>query len=144
MVVMGGQQHLVFGVHDSPLEFLSHSEGTIWWTSTWLEFIWRFSNFGALIPDATFCSWHSTNNDGIIEWLGLKGTTGIIMFQLPAMGRVANHYIRHQISLPRAPSRLALNMPKDGVSTASPGSLCQHLTTLCMKNFLLTSIMTEK
>jgi len=44
----------------------------------------------------------------IIEWLGLEGTLKITELQTPAMGRVANHYIR----LPRAPTNLALHKEK--------------------------------
>lgn len=46
----------------------------------------------------------------IIEWLRLKGTSEIIQFQLPAVGRVATH----QLGLHRTPSSLVLNASKDG------------------------------
>jgi len=55
----------------------------------------------------------------IIEWPGLKRTTMIILFQPPAMCRVANQQPR----LPRATSSLALNACRDGASTASLGNL---------------------
>lgn len=55
------------------------------------------------------------------------------------MGRVAKHYIRHQLRPPRAPSNLTLSASRDGASTASLGSLCPCLTTLWVKNFPLTS-----
>ena len=74
-------------------------------------------------------------NHRITEWPGLKRTTMIIQFQPPAMCRVANHQTR----LPRATSSLALNAFTDGASTASLGNLFLCVTTLCVKNFLLTS-----
>ena len=45
----------------------------------------------------------------------------------------------HETRLPRATSSLALNASRDGASTASLGNLFQCVTTLCVKNFLLTS-----
>ena len=56
-------------------------------------------------------------------------------FNPPAIGRVTNHQTR----LPRATSSLALNVSRDGASTASVGILFQCVTTLCVKNFLLIS-----
>ena len=50
-----------------------------------------------------------------IEQLGLEGTSMIIQFQPPAMGRDATHYTR----LPRASSSLVLNTSRDGASTTS-------------------------
>jgi len=41
--------------------------------------------------------------------------------------------------LPRATSSLALNVSRDGASTASLGNLFQYVTTLWVKNFLLIS-----
>ena len=55
------------------------------------------------------------------------------------MGRAVNHYIRHQISLPRGPANLALSISRDGASTTSLGSLCHCLTALSVKNFPPTS-----
>jgi len=64
--------------------------------------------------------WSTTKeNRRIIEWPGLERITMIILFQLPATCRVANHQTR----LPRATSSLALNASRDGASTASLGSL---------------------
>ena len=37
----------------------------------------------------------------------------------------------------RAPSRLTLNVFKDGASTTSLGKLCQHLATLTVKHLYL-------
>ena len=71
----------------------------------------------------------------ITEWPGLKRTTVLIQFQPPAMCRVASL----QTMLPRATSSVALNASRDGASTTSSGNLFQCFTTLCMKNFLLTS-----
>jgi len=51
------------------------------------------------------------------------------------MGRVTTHQIR----LPRIPSNLALDAVRDGAFAASHSSLCQHLTTLWVKNFFLIS-----
>jgi len=50
------------------------------------------------------------------------------------MCRVASHYTR----LPRATSSLALNASRDGASTIFLGNLFQCITTLCVKNFLLS------
>ena len=54
-----------------------------------------------------------------------------------AMGRAATQQLR----LPRAPSSLALNAPRDGAPTASLDSPCQGLTALYVKNFCLTSYL---
>jgi len=75
------------------------------------------------------------DNHRIIEWPGLKRTTVIILFQPPAMCRVANEQTR----LPRATSSLALNVSSNGASTTFLGNLFQCITTLCVKNFLLIS-----
>jgi len=48
----------------------------------------------------------------------LEGALKTIQFQLPAVGRAATHQLR----LPRAPSKLALNASRNGVSTDSLGS----------------------
>ena len=45
----------------------------------------------------------------------------------------------HQLRLPRALSSLALNTSRDGAPMAFLGRLCQCFTTLCVKNFFLTS-----
>ena len=49
------------------------------------------------------------------------------------MGRDSFHYPR----LLKAPSNMALNASKEGISIISPGNLFQYLTTLIVKNFLL-------
>ena len=74
-------------------------------------------------------------NHRITDWFRLEGTLKPIQFHPPAMGRDTSHQPR----LPKAPSSLALSTSRDGASTASLGSLCQCLTTLTVKNFLLTS-----
>jgi len=51
-----------------------------------------------------------TENHRIIKWLELEGTLRIIKFQPPAAGRAASH----QLTLPRAPSNLALSTSRDG------------------------------
>ena len=56
------------------------------------------------------------------------------------MCRVANHKTR----LSRATSSLALNVFRDGASTASLGNLFQCVTTLCVKNFLLISNLSSQ
>jgi len=43
----------------------------------------------------------------------------------------------HKMRLARAPSNLVLNVSRNGASTASQGSLCQFLATLCGIKFLL-------
>jgi len=45
----------------------------------------------------------------------------------------------HQSRVLRAPSSLALNTAREGAATASLGNLCQGLTTLMVKNFVLIS-----
>jgi len=50
-----------------------------------------------------------------------------------AMGRDSFHQTR----LLTAPSNLALNIAGEGAATASLGNLCQCLTTLIVKNFLV-------
>jgi len=59
-----------------------------------------------------------------------------IDFQLPATYTVANQ----QTGLPRATSSLALNASRDGASTASLGNLFQCVTTLWVKNFLISNL----
>ena len=71
---------------------------------------------------------------GIIEWLGLEGTSKTIQFQPPAMGRASTHQLR----LPRAPFNMALNISTGRASTVL-GSPFQHFTSLSVKNFPLTS-----
>ena len=56
----------------------------------------------------------------------------------PLPGRATSLPI-YSTRLPRAPSNLALNTSRDRASTTSRGSLFQHLTTLLVKNFPLTS-----
>lgn len=51
------------------------------------------------------------------------------------MGRAATYQFR----LPRAPSKLALNVSRDEALTASLGSLCYCLTTPWVKTFFLIS-----
>jgi len=66
-------------------------------------------------------------NHRIIEWPGLKRTTVMMEFQPPC-------YVQgHQ------PPDQALNASRDGASTTSLGNLFQCVTTLCVKNFFLTS-----
>ena len=87
-----------------------------------------------------------THSDhGIIEWLGLEGTSRIMKLQTPlppTTGRATNLHISDQPRLPRAPSNLAFNTSKmrdgQGIHSLS-GQLFQHLTTLIAKNFPLTS-----
>ena len=60
--------------------------------------------------------------------------------QPPATCRATNLHISYQTRLPRAPSNLALNTSRDGWGIYSlSGQLFQHLTTLIVKNFPLTS-----
>ena len=54
---------------------------------------------------------------------------------IPAVGRDNFHWTR----FPRAPSSLALNTSRDNAFTASLGNPFQHLTTLIVKNFLVSS-----
>ena len=74
------------------------------------------------------------------EWVGLEGTSRIMKLQPPATGRATNLHISYQPRLPRAPSNLALNTSRNGWGIHSlSGQLFQHLTTLTVKNFPLTS-----
>jgi len=71
----------------------------------------------------------------ITEQPGLRRTTMLIQFQLPATCRGSNQQTR----LPRATSSLALNASRDGASTASLGNLFECVTTLWVENFVLIS-----
>jgi len=72
----------------------------------------------------------------IIEWFGLERTLKTIHFHhLPSMGRDTFHQPR----VLQALSNLALNLAREEEATASLGNLSQGLTTLRVKNFLLTS-----
>ena len=58
----------------------------------------------------------------------------------PAAGRPTNLHISDQPRLPRAPSNLAFNTSTDGRGIHSfSGQLFQHLSTLCVNYFPLTS-----
>jgi len=67
--------------------------------------------------------------------LGWKGPSRSPRSIPPAMGRDSFHQTR----LLRAPFNLALNAAREGAATASLSNLCQGLTTLRVKNFLLIS-----
>ena len=70
----------------------------------------------------------------------MEGTSRIIKLQKPASCRASKLHISDQTRLPRAPSNLALNSSRDGRGIYSlSGQLFQHLTTLSVKNFPLTS-----
>ena len=56
----------------------------------------------------------------------------------PLLGRATNLPL-YQTRLPRASSNLALNTSRDGASTTSLGSLCQHLPTFSVKSYPLIS-----
>jgi len=78
---------------------------------------------------ASACVFHR-----ITECFGLEGTVrGDLVQPLPAVGRG----IFSQIRLLRAPSNLALTVPRDEASTTPLGSLCQPFTTLTALNFFL-------
>ncbi|XP_048809310.1 polypeptide N-acetylgalactosaminyltransferase 13 isoform X1 [Lagopus muta] len=91
---------------------------------------WELRNIYSLASLELISQYHR-----ILEWLRLQRSTVLTQFQPPAMCRVTNQQPR----LPRATSSLALNACRDGASTASLGSLCQCLITLCVKNVLLIS-----
>ena len=57
----------------------------------------------------------------------------------PAQPPVVSRDIFSQTRLLRAPSNLAWDVPRDGASPTSLGSLCQGFTTLSVKHFFLTS-----
>ena len=67
----------------------------------------------------------------IIEWLELKGTSKTILFQPPAMRRVANHYIIHQLR----PIQPGLECLQGWGIHSSSGQLCQRLTALSVRKF---------
>ena len=77
---------------------------------------------------AVFSWFHRT-----IEQFGLEETFKSIQFQSSTAGRAATHQIR----LSRASFNLALNISRNGASTASLGSLFHPLEIL--QNFLQTS-----
>jgi len=77
------------------------------------------------------CTFNITSQNG----LGWEGPYRLSRSNPAAMSRD----IFHQPRLLRAPSSLALNTAREGASTASLGNLCQGLTTLMVKNFLLIS-----
>ena len=75
-----------------------------------------------------------------MEWPGLEGTSRVMKLQIPTAGRDTNFHIQCQPRLSRAPSNLALNTSRDGRGIHSlSGQLFQHLTTLKVKSFPLTS-----
>lgn len=69
-----------------------------------------------------------SQNQRIIEWHELEGTLKKSDFSFPVMDRAATHQIR----LPRASSKLILNISRDAASTTSLDSSFQCLTTLCI------------
>ena len=80
--------------------------------------------------------WNTVNHRIIIiEWFGWEGTFEGHPVHPPAMGRDVFNWIR---SL-RAPSNVALDVPRDGAATTSLGNPCQDLTTLSVKHFFLLS-----
>jgi len=76
------------------------------------------------------------NNHRITECFGLEGTFRGHLAQPPAVISDIFNYI----GLLRAPSKLDLNVSRDGASTTSLGNLSQCFTTLIVKNnFFLIS-----
>jgi len=70
------------------------------------------------------------------EWFGLEGTLKIIQFQPPCHGQ--GHLLLEQVAQsPVQPGLEPWPPPREGAATASQGNLCQGLTTLRVKNFLL-------
>lgn len=74
-----------------------------------------------------------------MEWLGLEETPRIITFQSPASDRATKLQIWYQTRLPRAPSNLVLNTFRVEHPQPLQAGLVQHLTTLSVKKFPLTS-----
>ena len=64
-----------------------------------------------------------------LKGLDWKEPQGSSSSNSPATGRATNLQICYKTKLLRAPSNLALNAYREGASTASLGSLFQHLTT---------------
>ena len=71
----------------------------------------------------------------IMGCFGLEGTFRGHLAHPPAMSRDPFHQPRPL----RAPSNLALNVPRDGASTSSLGNPFQGFTTLMVNNFFLLS-----
>jgi len=69
------------------------------------------------------------------DGLGWKGPYRSSSSHTPDMGRDPFHQPR----VLKAPSSLALDTAREGAATASPGNLCQGLTTLRGKNSFLIS-----
>ena len=66
----------------------------------------------------------------IIEWLGLEGISRIIKFQLPCQRQGCQQLDQALDQIAQGPIQPGLEHLQDEVSTASLGSLFQHLTTL--------------
>jgi len=75
---------------------------------------------------------HSFESSNALGW---KGPLEVTEPNPPAVSRDSFTQPR----LLRAPSNLALNVPRAGASTTSLGNLCQCFTTLMVKNFFLLS-----
>jgi len=72
--------------------------------------------------------------------VGLEGAPRITQLQPPTTHRATNLHTQYQPRLPTAPSNLAFNTSTDGQGIHSlSGQLFQHLPTLSVKNFPLTS-----
>ena len=102
-------------------------------TGIWLSHFSFSKKQASLLPLSAF--------HRIIEWLGLGGTPRITNFQSPCrrQGHQPSYLILDQAA--QGPIQLRLEHLRDGASTASLSSLIQHLTTLSVKNFPLTSIV---
>jgi len=79
------------------------------------------------------------NTYRITEWLGLEGTSRIIKFQHPFHRQGGQLLAQVLDQIAQGPIQPRLKHLQGTVSTASLGSLFQHITTLLVKkNFLLT------
>ena len=70
-----------------------------------------------------------------IERRGSEGTSKIIQFQSSCHRQGCQPLDQAPDQTAQGPIHLALNDSRDGASTAPVGSLCQQVTTLCMKKF---------
>ena len=86
-------------------------------------------------------SLEQADNHRIVECLGLEATSRIIRFQ-PLCYRQGCQPLDQVLELiAQGPIPLALNTSSDRAFTTSLGSLFQHLTTLSVNNFPLTSTL---
>jgi len=86
------------------------------------------------LPEGWLISIHpSLSSIRIIEWLGLERTSSISPNPCHRQGCLPLNQAPAQAA--ESPSNMAFNASRNGVATASLGSLCQGLVTLSVKIF---------